>query len=160
MRKTSVFVLVFMLSGCAGAVSGEAGRAGDRSTAVPRSRGTLAVSGYCEDFAMKYAENNGVAYRKDSARTEKESDAWMWISNAFQPPGSRFTAGYRCRFRTRAGHGEAHEVSVGIYLTQTLGFAEHTKWEDLQIVPIEYVVDEAHDRAGYGVFKYLKSPLR
>ncbi len=43
---------------------------------------------------MKYAENNGAAYRKDSARTDREQDAWMWISNAFQPPGSRFTAGY------------------------------------------------------------------
>ncbi len=160
MRKTSVLVLVFMLAGCVCAVSGDDGRDGERSAAGPRSRGALAVSGYCVDFAMKYAENNGVAYRKDSARTDKESDAWMWISNTFQPPGSRFTAGYRCRFRTRAGQGEAYDVSVGIYLTQTLDFAEHTKWEDLQIVPIEYVVDEVHDRAGYGVFKYLKSPLR
>ena len=159
MRKTSVFVLVFMLAGCTDALYGDAGRAGESSAAVPRSRG-VAVAHYCEGFAMKYAENNGVAYRKDSARTEKESDAWMWISNAFQPPGSRFTAGYRCRFRTSAGRGEAHDISVGIYLTQTLGFAEHTKWEDLQIVPIEYVVDEVHDRAGYGVFKYLQSPLR
>ena len=160
MRKTSVFVLVFMLSVCGGVVNGDAGQAGERSAAVPRSRGALAVSGYCEDFAMKYAENNGVGYRKDSARTDREPDAWMWISNAFQPPGSRFTAGYRCRFRTKAGDGEAHEVSVGIYLVETLDFAEHTKWEDLQIVPIEYVVDVAHDRAGYGVFKYLKNPLR
>lgn len=107
---------------------------------------------------MEYAENNRVAYRKGSARTDKESDVWMWISNAFQPPGSRFTAGYRCRFRT--GAGEAHEVSVGIFLTQTLDFAEHTKWENLQIVPIEYVMDEVNYRAGYRVFKYLKSPLR
>ncbi len=74
-RKTSVFVLVFMLSVCGGALNGDDGRAGERSAAVPRSRGALAVSGYCEDFAMKYAENNGVCARLTGASAAGESPA-------------------------------------------------------------------------------------
>lgn len=81
-------------------------------------------------------------------------------SGRVPPPGSRFTAGFRCRFRTGGGQGQAHDVSVGIYLAQTLDFAEHTEWEDLRIAPVKHVVDEVHDRTGYGVFQYLKSPLR
>ena len=49
-------------------------------------------------------------------------------------------------------------ISVGVFLTRTLEFAEHTKWNGLQVIPVEYVVDETHGRAGYGVFKYLDAP--
>ena len=87
-------------------------------------------------------------------RTERESVVVQWLSNFFQPPGSRFTAGYDCWFR--AGNGEARTFSVGLFLTETLAFARYTQWEKLQLIPITYVTDG--DRAGYGVFKYLEVP--
>ena len=82
----------------------------------------------------------------------------MLITNVFQPADSRFTAEYDCRFRAKDAEGRVQDVSVGVLLTKTLDFARHTQWERLQVVPIEYVVDEANDRAGYGVFKYLETP--
>ena len=157
MGRAAVLVLVFVL---AGYYAGDEGRAGERSAADARERGVAAVQAYCGDFAMRYAANNAVGYRRNSARTEMESGMSTWVSNIFQPPGSRFTAGYRCRFQTRDKEGEVREISVNIFLAETLHFAEYTKWQDLQIVPIKYVVDEVNDKKGYGVFKYLKSPLR
>ncbi len=88
----------------------------------------------------------------------RQSDAWMWLSNLFQPPGSRFVSGYRCRFSAVNESGEAQDVSVDLLLAETLSFAQYTQWPGLQIVPIEYVVDKANDRSGYGVFKYLEAP--
>ena len=82
----------------------------------------------------------------------------MLIANVFQPSDSRFTAEYDCRFRVQDTEGRVHDVSVGVFLTKTLHFARYTQWKRLQIVPIEHVVDEASDRAGYGVFKYLEGP--
>lgn len=116
------------------------------------------VSGYCEKFARKYCEDNAAVYEEGSARTEKRPDPMMRIENVFQPPDSRFTAGYDCRFQARRKGEGVREFSVSVLLTGTLHFAEHTKWKELQIVPIEYVADETNDRAGYGVFKYMKGP--
>ena len=64
----------------------------------------------------------------------------MRIGNFFQPPDSRFTAGYDCRFQERPEGEQVRDISVGVLLTGTLQFAEYTKWQELQIVAIEYVV--------------------
>lgn len=116
------------------------------------------MSAFCEKFARQYCEDNTVVYQEGSARTEKRSDLMMRIENFFQPPDSRFTASYDCRFQARPEGEQVRDISVGVFLTGTLHFAEYTKWPELQIVPIEYVVDEVNGRAGYGVFKYLKGP--
>ena len=118
----------------------------------------ITVSGYCEKFALRYCTLNALEYQKRSARAGKRTDVMKWIANVFQPADSRFTSGYECRFRARRNGEQARVISVDIYLTRTLEFAEYTKWEGLQIIPVEYVVDETHDRAGYGVFKYLDGP--
>ena len=81
-----------------------------------------------------------------------------WLSNVFAPSDSRFTAAYDCRFTARNGEGQVQAVSVEIFLTGTLEFAQYTQWKNLQIVPIEHVVDETRGRAEYGVFKYLEEP--
>ena len=112
------------------------------------------VAEYCETFAKRYAEIHETPYRDGSAHTSKQSDVMRWASNVFQPAGSRFTAGYDCRFEV--GAEATVPVSVSLYLTETQAFAEHTQWEKLQIIPIEHVVDEARGRAGYGVFIYRK----
>ena len=78
-----------------------------------------------------------------------------WISNVFQPPDARFTSGYDCRFKATNVRGRVQDVSAVLLLTGTVEFAEYTQWPELQAVPIEYVVDEAGGREGFGVFKYL-----
>ena len=127
----------------------------DEGTAVVSP---VTVSGYCEKFALRYCADNALENQKRSARADKRTDVMMWIANVFQPADSRFTSGYECRFRARRNGEQARVISVDIYLTRTLEFAEYTMWEGLQIIPVEYVVDETRDRAGYGVFKYLDAP--
>ena len=116
------------------------------------------VSGYCEKFARQYCEDNAAIYEEGSARTEKKPDHTMRSGNVFHPPDSRFTAGCDCRFQARRKGEGVREFSVGNFLAGTLHFAVHTKWQELQIVPVEYVVGEANDRARYGVFRYMKGP--
>jgi len=117
--------------------------------------GETTVQGYCASFAHQYASQTAVDLVKDSIQVETEPAVLRWMSNLFQPPGSRFESGYRCRFETVSPRKE-HTVSVSLYLAETRDFAEHTQWKDLQIIPIEHVVDEANGHAGYGVFKYLR----
>ena len=152
------------LSGCVAMVllvgcdAGNAQRqTADEGTSVV-SRHRVTVSGYCEKFALRYCALNALEYQERSARADKRTDVMTWIANVFQPADSRFTSEYDCRFRASRNGERAQEISVGVYLTRTLHFAEYTKWKDLQIIPVEYVVDETHDRAGYGVFKYLEAP--
>lgn len=114
------------------------------------------VTDYCASFALAYEARHRVDLIPDSVRAEAASLFMRWTSNLFQPPGSRFTGGYRCRFAVRSSAGAREAVSVDLYLAETLAFAEHTQWEELQIVPVERVVDQANGRAGYGVFKYLR----
>ena len=121
------------------------------------------VSVYCAKFAQAYLANREGAARQKSLDAPpiavvKQVDAWLWLSNLFQPPGSRFVSGYRCQFSASNKSGEARDVSVDLLLTETLSFAQYTQWPRLQLIPIEYVVDEANDRSGYAVFKYLESP--
>ena len=144
-----------LLAGCD---AGNAQRqSADEGTSVV-SRHRVTVSGYCEKFAMRYCADNALEYQERSARADKRTDVMMWIGNVFQPAEWRFTSEYDCRFRARRKGERAQEIFVGVYLTRTLEFAEYTKWKDLQIIPVEYVVDETHERAGYGVFKYLDAP--
>ena len=146
---------ILLLAGCS------AGYGGDGQTEAEGtvdSRNSVTVLGYCEDFARKHAENNAIDYQENSARTEKKSDIKMHLSNLFSPSDSDFTSGYACHFQARKEDGPVRDISVGLFLTKTLHFAEYTQWEGLQVIPIEYVVDEANDRAGYGVFKYLENP--
>ena len=147
-------VLMILVSGC-DAGNGLRETAGE-GTASAGSRHSVTVTAYCREFARRYCALNALDCREDSARVEKRSDLMMRIGNLFSPADSRFTSGYDCRFRAGSQGGRAREVSVGLFLTGTRQFAEYTKWEDLQIIPVGYVVDEARDRSGYGVFKYLE----
>ena len=114
------------------------------------------VDRYCLSFARQYAGDRGLDAMKIRAWTDPDSELMRWASNLFSPADSRFTAGYECRFEI-AGVDE-HKTSVGLFLTNTRSFAEHTKWKDLQIIPIAYVTDPESGRSGYGVFKYLDEP--
>ncbi len=118
----------------------------------------ITVSEYCDKFARKYFESHPSEYLENSAIAVMESDVIMWFSNIFAPADSKFTSGYDCKFQASNKEGKFQEFSVSLFLTGTLAFAEYTQWEDLQIVPIEYVVDLNNSRIGYGVFKYLETP--
>ena len=154
-RIWAILCALPLLAGCgAGNADGERGAAG---TPVEPA-GSAGVVRYCEKFAEAYLESNAVEYTGLSVRTEKKPGIMNWLSNLFSPSDSRFTAGYDCRFTARGGEGEVRTVSVGMFLTGTLEFAHYTQWKNLQIIPIEHVVDETRGRAGYGVFKYLEEP--
>ena len=127
----------------------------DSGQPLPVER-AVAVPAYCASFAHAYAAQNTVDLDADSPRIEAGSALGGWMSNLFQPTGSRFLSGHRCTFETASSKRGRETVSVDILLAETRAFAEHTQWEDLQIVPIRRVLDEANDRAGYGVFKYLR----
>ena len=114
------------------------------------------VTNHCANFALAYEARHRIDLIANSVRTETAPAFMRWISNLFQPPGSRFTGGYHCRFAVRSSTGVREAISVDLYLAETLVFAEYTQWEELQIVPIERVVDPTNGRAGYGVFKYLR----
>lgn len=156
MRKTCASLCILpLLAGCGvGNADGEQAQIGS----PVESAGSVTVVRYCEKFAEQYLENEAIDYTDLSIRTEKQSDIMTGFSNVFQPPDSRFTAGYDCQFTARTVQGQVQTVSVGIFLTGTLEFANYTKWRDLQIIPVEHVVDGTHSRAGFGVFKYLKEP--
>ena len=155
MRKTCLdrCFLILLLSGCGIGGGGIVWAEKEKSVA---SRSSVTVSGYCESFARKYSRNHAMDYRESSVKIENKSDILMHLSNIFQPSDSKFTSGYDCHFQAEGRQGEVHDIAVGIFLTKTLHFAEYTKWERLQIIPVEHVVDETNDRAGYGVFKYLE----
>ena len=156
MRKTCAGLCVLvLLAGCGvGNADGDQAQGGS----PVESGGSVTVVRYCEKFAERYLEKEAIDHTGLSVRTEKQSDVMTRLSNVFQPPDSRFTAGYDCRFTARNVQGQVETVSVAIFLTGTLEFANYTKWNDLQIIPVEHVVDETHGRAGYGVFKYLEEP--
>ena len=156
MRKTCASLCALPLLAACGV--GSAGGEQSGSAGPVGSAGSVTVVRFCEKFAEEYLQREAIDYTGLSVRTEKQPDVMTWLSNAFQPPDSRFTSGYDCRFTARNGRGQAQTVSVSIFLTGTLEFAHHTKWERLQIIPVEHVVDDTHGRAGYGVFKYLEEP--
>ena len=156
MSHTRAGLCVLPLLAACGAGSADGQRGAGCGTAAPA--GSVSVERYCEQFAEAYLERNAVAYTGLSVRTENKPDLMNWLSNVFQPSDSRFTAGYDCRFTARNGAGEVRTVSVGMFLTGTLEFAHYTKWENLQLIPVEHVVDDTRGRAGYGVFKYLEEP--
>lgn len=146
--------LAVALAACR-AGNGTVEQAGNGDVGLDPPVNSVSVSGYCEEFAGAYSEINGFGYRPGSASTDRSSDVPMWLQNAVQPPDSRFTAGYVCRFQAM-DEAEARRFKVRIYLTKTRGFAEHTQWERLQLVPIRHVLDETDSREGFGVFKYLR----
>ena len=154
-RTWAILCALPLLAACgAGSADGKRGAAG---TPVEPAD-SVSVVRYCEKFAEAYLESRAVEYTGLSVRTEKKPGIMNWLSNVFSPSDSRFTAGYDCRFTARGGEGEVRTVSVGMFLTGTLEFAHYTQWKNLQIIPIEHVVDETRGRAGYGVFKYLEEP--
>ena len=155
MSKTRTSLCVLPLLAACGAGSADGERAAGGGRVEPAG---VSVVRYCEKFAEAYLESSAIEYTGLSVRTEKKPDIMKWLSNAFSPSDSRFTAGYDCRFTARNDRGEVRTVSVGIFLTGTLEFAHYTQWKNLQIIPVEHVVDEARGRAGYGVFKYLEEP--
>ena len=145
-RLFAVAVPWLLLAGCAA------------SGGTVETSGSVGVDRYCEKFAKAYLERNAIDYTGLFVRTDKKTDLMKWFSNVFSPSDSRFTAGYDCRFTAHGGEGRTRTFSVGLFLTGTEEFAHYTQWKNLQIIPIGHVVDEAHGRAGYGVFKYLKEP--
>ena len=116
------------------------------------------VDQYCLAFARQYAADRGLGAIEIRAWTNPDSELMRWASNLFSPEHSRFTAGYQCRFEITDAEAGERKTSVGLFLTNTKSFAEHTKWEDLQIIPIDHVTDPQRGRSGYGVFKYLDEP--
>ena len=150
-RVRLVLLGLVLASGCVGTSMHEPVKAG-----TPDAVGEpVAVFQYCERFAKAYTQMQGMDYRERSVRMGKKGDAMMWASNFFQPPDFRFTAGFDCQFQGRDAAGKVHNLAVGIFLTETLHFAEYTQWPKLQVIPIAYVLDETSRREGYGVFKYL-----
>ena len=139
-----ILLLIWLGTVCPGA-SSEDGR-----NARPKS-----VERYCEDFARKYAENTTAGYQARTAQVEKVAGVWTVVNNIFHPKGQRFTAGYHCRFETAVAGATPAGFLVRLYLTETLAFARHTKDDEYQIIPIEFVVDTASGKSGYGVFKFL-----
>ena len=110
-----------------------------------------AVIDYCTRFARVYASEHDTAVVDGSVRAE--DGGWkrrMQFQDLFQREGSRITAHYNCRFDTAL-----EAVSVRLFLVETYDHADFIKWDRLQLVPIELVEDDATDRAGYGVFKYM-----
>ena len=158
MSMSRTWVILCVLSLLAACWTGKADdeRAGTESGVG--SAGSVSVIWYCEKFAEAYLTKNAIDYTGLSVEAEKMPDIMMWLSNVFQPPDSRFTAGYDCRFTVRGDKGQVRKLSVGIFLTGTLEFAHYTKWKTLQVIPVEHVVDATRGRAGYGVFKYLEGP--
>ncbi len=158
--KFHILLCVLVLAGPSGLPAGarDAPASLEDGGGVLQAAGGVTVTEYCETFARTYASKHALDYQEHSARVRKRSDAMRWLSNRFQPPDSRFTSGYTCRFRARAREGQGREFSVGLFLTGTLEFAEYTQWKGLQIIPIGFVVDPRNDRRGYGVFKYLEKP--
>ena len=154
MRMTCAGLCMLPLLAACGVENANGEGAGSGASASSGS--SVSVVRYCEKFAEAYSESNAVEPGGLPVRTERKPGIMMWLSNAFSPPDSRFTAGYDCHFSTRNGDGRIEAVSVGIFLTGTLDFAHYTKWKNLQIIPVEHVADETRGRAGYGVFKYLK----
>ena len=156
-RTTDSMFLVLWSLVCALPLAGCAAAEDNEPPAEPRAP---SVSDYCEAFARQYAGNHNLDYREDSVSVRKKSDLTRFIANLFSPSHSKFTAGYYCQFEAADGAGRVKDTGVDILLANTLSFAEHTQWEKLQIIPIEYVVDEANDRSGHGVFKYLAEQSR
>ena len=155
-RRTRASLCVLPLLAACGVGNADGNQA--ESVSPVESAGGVTVVRYCEKFAEAYLKRQAIDYAGLSVRIDKQPDIMTWLSNAFQPPDSRFTSGYNCQLTARNEQGQVQSVSIGIFLTGTLEFATYTKWKDLQIIPIEHVVDETHGRAGYGVFKYLKEP--
>lgn len=155
-RRTCASLCVVPLLAACGTGNADGERAAAGGCVEPA--GSVSVVRYCEKFAEAYLASNATGYTGLSVRTEKKRDIMMRLSNVFQPSDSRFTAGYDCRFTARGGEGQVRTVSVGLFLAETLEFAHYTKWKDLQMIPVEHVVDATRGRAGYGVFKYLKEP--
>lgn len=108
---------------------------------------------------MKWVENKNVSLSPDSVRAERKSLVESVLNSLFNlvfPAGSTFTGGYDCRFRVKDRSGSARDVSVDLLRAETPGFAKHTQWRNLQIVPIRHVVDEANETSGHAIFKYLR----
>lgn len=150
---SATLLVTLFLASCGGPAPGRSEEAG----AQVQAQG-VSVAAYCEAFARQYALRHELAYSADSARTEAKSDFMRRLSNVFQPFDSKFTGGYACHFAAGARGDTVSDFAVDIFLTNTREFAEHTQWTKLQLVPIAHVVDEARDRSGYGVFKYLDAP--
>ena len=147
-------ILALALAGCS-AGNGDGGPDGDKPLSPLAN--AMAVPAYCERFAEAYSARLALEFVPDSVRSAKTPDLVTWISNRFQPPDARFVSAYACRFEATDARRRHRRVDVQLLLTQTRRFAEYTQWDDLQTIPIEYVVDEIDGRAGYGVFKYLET---
>ncbi len=115
---------------------------------------------YCRSYARAVPERllhrPADRYVVGSASvTRVRSPIGRWLSNLFQPANSRFHAGYRCDFSIT--HQDAlHPASVQLLVANTLGYAEHTQWPHLQIIPIRAIDDPDNGRTGYVVVKYLE----
>ena len=156
-RRVSPLLAVAFVLGMGAAMFMAVCRA-DTAAEHPDRLSGVDVDQYCLAFAQQYAGDRGLNAMTIRAWADPDSELMRWASNLFQPEHSRFTASYECLFEITDTEAGEHEGSVGLFLTNTKEFAEHTKWEDLQIIPIDYVTDPERGRSGYGVFKYLDEP--
>ena len=147
--RGAALCVLFAIGGCNAVGSAETGGHEPAGKVV-------SVLDYCASFAEAYVADNDVRLQPDSVRVEAGSGVAKWMSNAFQPKGSRFLAGRRCRFATASADGARGKVSVDLLVVETRAFAERARWENLQIVPVRYVEDARSGRSGYGVFKYVR----
>lgn len=117
---------------------------------------SVSVTEYCETFVLTFARTKSKSVVAESIRVSSRRPGFVRLTNLFQPPGSRYLGGFQCKFALSSTNGEQDEFTVDIYLVESLEFAEHTQWKDLQIVSIKIVKDSKKNLSGYGVFKYLK----
>ena len=118
------------------------------------------VEQYCNSFAKAYSQKSSASLNKSSLSLSRENlldKVEKWVSNFFQPRGSKFIAGYKCQFEISSLEGKkTEEVFIYIFLTETYSFAEYTTSPEWQIIPIEYVQDPLSKKEGYAIFKFLK----
>ena len=116
---------------------------------------------YCQSFASAYSQKTTAVLLEDTVVVETEGLAdkmEKWVTNFFQPRGSKFLTGYKCLFTTNSKKftDRMEEVLVYLFLVENYSFAEYTTMDEWQLIPIEYIEDPVDEKEGYGVFKFIK----
>jgi len=116
------------------------------------------LEAYCRSYAqavpVALLQQSDSYYIEGSAKIAQLMNISRWLSNLFQPPDSRFYAGYKCRFSIQQ-QDRTTAASVQLLLANTQIYANHTQWEHIQIIPIKAIDDTDNGRTGYIVVKYL-----
>ena len=111
-ERVVLSVIVVAVAGCSAVDPTELGDA--ESVEEP-----VDVQCYCTSFANAYTTEEGSAVVADTVRVKNMPMIGVWISNVFQPRGSRFVSSYRCTFAMVSPDREGETVAVGIVLAST-----------------------------------------